>query len=219
MYLHCPNCTSAATVEILYGYPGADLEERARHGLVALGGCVIGESEPTHRCLECSHQWLRPFLNPNHLTQDILCMLDDLETANTTAANQIENLFLSSGRGNAEHIPVELVDVFAEIHHAWANFSSLLHDFGETVQVYDDSGRVINEFATADAFDVMQKQLGQLYGLLGALANASLQLGQASKAGGVDEIKTASALVQEARARLNERRKQARALVIDAANL
>lgn len=51
----CPVC-GAASVPIVYGYPDAELFEAADRGEVALGGCVIGENDPTHQC-EAGHTW------------------------------------------------------------------------------------------------------------------------------------------------------------------
>ena len=47
--LACLRCGSAS-IPIVYGMPGPDLFGAADRGEVALGGCVIGNDAPTHRC-------------------------------------------------------------------------------------------------------------------------------------------------------------------------
>lgn len=48
----CPSC-GAATVPIVYGYPGADLWEASERGEVVLGGCMVYDGRPTRRCPAC----------------------------------------------------------------------------------------------------------------------------------------------------------------------
>ena len=57
----CPQCGSAQTAEIMYGYPGnmdAALKA-AKEGLISIGGCVIEEDSPKWRCRACHHGWGR----------------------------------------------------------------------------------------------------------------------------------------------------------------
>ena len=49
----CPDCGSSDLVSIVYGLPGTELFEAAEEGRVAIGGCVIGEDDPTETCRTC----------------------------------------------------------------------------------------------------------------------------------------------------------------------
>ena len=53
----CPTC-GAAGVRIVYGMPGPELFEAADRGEVFLGGCVIGDDDPTYAC-GSGHRWGR----------------------------------------------------------------------------------------------------------------------------------------------------------------
>jgi hypothetical protein len=41
----------------VYGFPGLDLMDKADAGEVILGGCGIGEYQPTHYCNVCQEQY------------------------------------------------------------------------------------------------------------------------------------------------------------------
>lgn len=51
--MHCPNCNSERVVHIVYGYPSSGLMEAAMKKEVALGGCLIEDDNPSHKCLSC----------------------------------------------------------------------------------------------------------------------------------------------------------------------
>lgn len=51
----CPTCGREST-PIVYGMPGLGLAELAERGAVILGGCVIDDGQPTHRC-RAGHEW------------------------------------------------------------------------------------------------------------------------------------------------------------------
>lgn len=55
----CPRCTNRSGVRIVYGMPDAELVEQAERGLVALGGCLVYDGNPTWQCLdvECGNEW------------------------------------------------------------------------------------------------------------------------------------------------------------------
>ena len=55
----CPQCGNRSGVRIVYGMPDAELFEQAERGLVALGGCIIVDPQPSWRCLriECGTEW------------------------------------------------------------------------------------------------------------------------------------------------------------------
>ena len=41
----------------VYGFPGLDLMDKADAGEIILGGCGIGEYQPTHYCNVCQEQY------------------------------------------------------------------------------------------------------------------------------------------------------------------
>ena len=51
----CPSCGKIARMTpIVFGYPGVELWTAERRGEVVLGGCVVGPTDPTHRCVACN---------------------------------------------------------------------------------------------------------------------------------------------------------------------
>lgn len=52
--MHCPNCNSDKVVCVVYGYPSSELMEAAMKGEVVLGGCIVADDNPSHKCLNCS---------------------------------------------------------------------------------------------------------------------------------------------------------------------
>jgi len=57
----CPHC-GGKVIEVIYGFPRPELVEEARQGDIALGGCVISEDNPSHRCTVCGAEfvWEKP---------------------------------------------------------------------------------------------------------------------------------------------------------------
>jgi hypothetical protein len=51
----CPACGKRAGVRIIYGMPSHEVFEAEERGEVAIGGCIVGESD--HRCRECGFNW------------------------------------------------------------------------------------------------------------------------------------------------------------------
>jgi|GEM_PF-1656433 len=50
----CPKCgQSDSVVPILYGCPTREAETAAERGEVSLGGCVVGDVDPTYACHRC----------------------------------------------------------------------------------------------------------------------------------------------------------------------
>lgn len=49
----CPSCRDRTLVPIVFGMPSYELFEAAERGEVILGGCVLGEVDPTHGCTRC----------------------------------------------------------------------------------------------------------------------------------------------------------------------
>ena len=55
----CPVCGSEKTVPISYGFASYEAGLQAQEGLIELGGCLIGESDPQWHCRACRHRWGR----------------------------------------------------------------------------------------------------------------------------------------------------------------
>jgi DNA-directed RNA polymerase subunit RPC12/RpoP len=56
----CPRCGAEQTVPILYCYPTPETVAAVERGEipgVAIGGCVIEESNPSWACPDCKHRW------------------------------------------------------------------------------------------------------------------------------------------------------------------
>lgn len=55
----CPQCGSRSVARIVYGEPPADaeLDAEIRAGRIVLGGCVVAEDQPEHRCLDCGKEF------------------------------------------------------------------------------------------------------------------------------------------------------------------
>jgi hypothetical protein len=51
----CPQCGSQELIPIVYGMPGSDRMAAAERNEIALGGCVVSDHDPTHRCSSCGH--------------------------------------------------------------------------------------------------------------------------------------------------------------------
>jgi hypothetical protein len=53
----CPQC-EGDLIPIVYGYPGPEMLQEAERGEILLGGCVVGDDDPHHRCKNCGRQYL-----------------------------------------------------------------------------------------------------------------------------------------------------------------
>ena len=53
----CPTCKASETVNIVYGYPSPETLQSWFKKEVELGGCIVGNKKPTHKCFKCGHQW------------------------------------------------------------------------------------------------------------------------------------------------------------------
>jgi hypothetical protein len=56
----CPECGAQNTVPVMYGYPSQETFEAVERGeipWVAIGGCVLDESNPFWGCPICQHRW------------------------------------------------------------------------------------------------------------------------------------------------------------------
>lgn len=50
----CASCGSSDTIAIAYGFPEPEMFEAAERGEIDLGGCMIFDDNPTHRCRACN---------------------------------------------------------------------------------------------------------------------------------------------------------------------
>ena len=53
----CPECKAKEGEDILYGYPSEETPQSWLKKKVELGGCIVGNEKPTHKCFKCGHQW------------------------------------------------------------------------------------------------------------------------------------------------------------------
>lgn len=59
--MKCLQCGRKPIAEILYGMPtmDADLEQKIKEGLIAIGGCCITADDPAWECAQCGLQVYR----------------------------------------------------------------------------------------------------------------------------------------------------------------
>ncbi len=60
----CPECGSTQVLEIVYGMPGPELEQKAMAGKVVLGGCCVHEHQSDRACGACGAEWERAAHRP-----------------------------------------------------------------------------------------------------------------------------------------------------------
>ncbi len=53
----CPKCKSNEVIDILYGYPTQETLQSWFKKEVELGGCIVRNENPHHKCKKCEHQW------------------------------------------------------------------------------------------------------------------------------------------------------------------
>lgn len=53
----CPSCYAKEGVDIVYGYPTDTTLKSWQNKEIELGGCVVSDNDPEHKCLKCGHQW------------------------------------------------------------------------------------------------------------------------------------------------------------------
>jgi hypothetical protein len=56
----CPKCGSTDVVPIEYGYPGQEMMDAAKRGLIELGGCCVSDDDPRKHCRACGEEFDRP---------------------------------------------------------------------------------------------------------------------------------------------------------------
>ena len=53
----CPECKASDTVDIVYGYPSEQTLQSWFKKEIELGGCIVQDENPQHKCKKCEHQW------------------------------------------------------------------------------------------------------------------------------------------------------------------
>ena len=53
----CPECKASDTVDIVYGYPSEQTLQSWYKKEIELGGCIVQDENPQHKCKTCEHQW------------------------------------------------------------------------------------------------------------------------------------------------------------------
>ena len=53
----CPECKSNEVIDIVYGYPSPETLQSWFKKEVELGGCIVRNENPHHKCKKCEHQW------------------------------------------------------------------------------------------------------------------------------------------------------------------
>lgn len=205
MFVHCPKCKSVATVPIVYGKPGWEIEEALKFGLVSTGGCILAEED--RHCRSCGFQWVSkegslPLVS--HQPQ-IALLLSDLKARLDELQQAMEEAFMTAGRRQKPaDVTAQLFDILAQYHDAWSWFSHRLEDLGPTICIRDDSGTLTAQYTTHDARVYVMKNIPWLYHNLRLLSEACYLLGGVSGKGRVDEIKKATMMVGDARRALDD---------------
>jgi isocitrate lyase len=50
-------CKSNEVIDIVYGYPTQETLQSWFKKEVELGGCIVRNENPRHKCKKCEHQW------------------------------------------------------------------------------------------------------------------------------------------------------------------
>ena len=53
----CPECKSNEVIDIVYGYPSEQTLQSWYKKEIELGGCIVQDENPQHKCKKCEHQW------------------------------------------------------------------------------------------------------------------------------------------------------------------
>ncbi len=53
----CPKCKSNEVIDIVYGYPAPETLQSWFKKEIELGGCIVRDDNPRHKCKKCGHQW------------------------------------------------------------------------------------------------------------------------------------------------------------------
>ena len=55
--LICPKCKSDEVIDIVYGYPSEETLKSLHKKEIELGGCIVRNDNPTHKCVKCDYRW------------------------------------------------------------------------------------------------------------------------------------------------------------------
>ena len=60
-------------IDIVYGYPGDEIQDDAAKGKVKLGGCLFEPDSPEYKCKSCGNKFggLDKFLNDEFINDDL----------------------------------------------------------------------------------------------------------------------------------------------------
>jgi hypothetical protein len=209
MFIHCPKCSSVATVPIAYGKPDGKTMEAHKYGLIHIAGCVIEDSCIDRHCQACGYEWASGFLAAEpHLDhhKQMIILLDQLEPELRDRQQSLERTCIDMGRHgiHGENCSLETLIETIHLHHeAWRDFTYGLHKFNGYVQIKKPRGGIQAEYDTETAHIYIKKHLWLVYSELGRLAMGCYRLGQASNKGSSDDIKRATINMQEARQALD----------------
>jgi isocitrate lyase len=53
----CSKCKSNEVIDIVYGYPSQETLQSWFKKEIELGGCIVRNDNPQHKCKKCGHQW------------------------------------------------------------------------------------------------------------------------------------------------------------------
>lgn len=125
----CPYCRSLCTIPIAYGKPGPELERAAQCGLVEIAGCVINETSPSRRCIDCKSGWQDMPPKPNaQFVSDSIVMVQKLrdEVSHLTTAygaNCIEyGRRIAANSGDSMYSFSEMMRDYRDLGQAWERF-------------------------------------------------------------------------------------------------
>lgn len=205
MFIHCPKCNSVATVPIAYGKPSSEMEEAAKYGLIHIAGCVIKDPNIDCHCRACGADWASSSRDARFRDdrETMQRMLKSLEADLQRVYETLERMSLGLGRSGAEK-PMDLLqDIIWCIHDhhaAWDIFNQQLDmNLGTKVILRDSQGNVQSQYTTETARTYIVKHMRTMYSHLIRLAQTCYTLGKAGNKATVDELKRASADVEQAR--------------------
>ena len=122
----CPYCSSLCTVPIAYGMPGKELQRAASRGLVELGSCVVDDSCPTRRCLDCGSGWREPaHLDAAAFLADALVLVQKYREHMTMLTYEYGAACVAYGRSfqdgyeEARELFPAMLQGYREVERAW----------------------------------------------------------------------------------------------------
>lgn len=213
MYIHCPQCKSAATIPIVYGKPTPETVEAGKYGLIHMGGCVIDDERINRHCKACNCDFVSDDydifdtpLNQVIPIHEMNRMLDNLESELKAIHQDIEREFMRIGRETLEIGNFEIINILRMHHEVRALFLEQVQGRGDPTKVIDHDGKIIARYSNDAARIYMTKMNSEVYWSLTDLAKACHRLGRASRHDNtdIDELKNASIAVQNARQQITQ---------------